>query len=97
VNHSHCLYPVAEVEAAEYEIKIVREEFRLAQGRKVVAPKLVILKFREGERLFCIVWERSQRAESQVERYSLGQYIPNASVGPRNTDFRPSHIFTLGP
>jgi len=89
VNHGHCLYPVAEVEAAEYEIKIVREEFRLAQGRKVVAPKLVILKFREGE--------RSQWAESQVERYSLGQYIPNASVGPRNTDFRPSHIFTLGP
>jgi hypothetical protein len=33
------------------DVEIVREEFRLAKGRRVVAPKTVVLEFREGERI----------------------------------------------
>jgi len=33
------------------EVEIIREEFRLAKGRRVVAPKTVILKFGQGERI----------------------------------------------
>ena len=36
---------------ASDEIKIVGEEFRLAQGRGVVAPKMIVLEFGEGERV----------------------------------------------
>jgi hypothetical protein len=43
--------PLRRWRRASDEIKIVGEEFGLAQGRGVVAPKVIVLKFGKGERV----------------------------------------------
>ena len=43
--------PLRRWRRASNKIKIVGEEFRLAQGRGVVAPKVIVLEFGKGERV----------------------------------------------